>query len=70
MRLSVMGKFSEVPAAIASLMIKRKSYEAADDECKSGSIVVFSGGDNVPFLTGATVAGLDLHRSEVLPEVS
>lgn len=55
---------------ILSLASKRRSHQTADDEREPGLVVMFSGHDDVPSLTSATVAGLDLHWGEVLSEVS
>lgn len=46
------------------------SYQTADHECESWLVIVLSRYDDIPLLAVATVAGLDLDRSQVLTEIS
>ena len=46
------------------------NYLSANNVGKAGLVVVCSGRNNIPLLPSATVAGLDLNRDQILPEIA
>ena len=46
------------------------NYLSANNVGKAGLVVVCSGRNNIPLLPSATIAGLDLNRDQILPEIA